>query len=104
MWIVQRFLFAIILRLNMTQEAGPATASDFRVSATMQNAPLNICKNLLLKAITYLSGFLQSPIYEPIDCGGTPTNVAALLEVSWKVVSKSREIHGHEALPEHREI
>ena len=40
---------------------------------------------------------------DPITALGLATNVVQLVDVSWRVVSKSREIYTNGALPEHRD-
>ncbi|KAI9663972.1 MAG: Ankyrin-2 [Bathelium mastoideum] len=41
---------------------------------------------------------------DPVTAIGLATNVAELVELSWKIVSKSRDICKHGALPEHRDM
>ena len=40
---------------------------------------------------------------DPLTAIGLASNVAQLVELSWKIVSKSHEIYKHGALPEHRD-
>ena len=40
---------------------------------------------------------------DPVTAVGLVSNVTQLVELSWKIVSKGREIHEHGALPEHRD-
>ena len=58
--------------------------------------------NLYLVYLLFV--WLESTLLmDPVVAVGLATNVAQLVEIAWKIVSKSHEIYKHGGLPEHRD-